>query len=102
MLTPERTLAFMHIPKSAGTSIRAAIAEATGQPVARYGIDIHHLGRICRPDLIAPECAVVLHSDQLRGETGFLSGHFSLSTLLGGWPGAEYITVLREPVSRIL
>lgn len=104
IMTPDRPLAFMHIPKAAGTSIRTAIAEATERLPAPYTIDLHHMGQIRRPDLIAPELRkrLVLHPDELRGQTGFLSGHFSLSTLIAGWRRAQYITLFREPVCRIL
>ena len=35
-------------------------------------------------------------------EKGFVAGHISLSTLLAGRPESQLVTILREPISRIL
>ena len=101
---PERRVAFMHIPKAAGTSLTVAMANRLGLPRSKFHFDWHHFGRLERLDLIQPDCRASVCSDpsELLAEEGFVAGHISLSTLLVGRPASQLLTVLREPVCRIL
>jgi hypothetical protein len=82
-------LAFLHIPKTAGTSIRAAMQKAIGHE----------------------NCYVLGDSEPWQnfrksapslGDTPVLAGHFSM-TDLSLVPGERKIfTILRDPVSRII
>ena len=94
----------MHIPKTAGTSLTHAIANRLGLRRSKFHFDRHHFGRLDRPDLIQPgrRAAVCFEPSALAKEEGFIAGHISLSTLLEGRPEAQLVTILREPVSRIL
>lgn len=102
---PSRPLAFMHVPKAAGTSITTALCEALGRSRITQQFDLHHMGAISRPDLISPECRRVVCLDPSAlpdPSAGILAGHFSLSTFHVWRRDAEVMTVFREPVTRIL
>jgi hypothetical protein len=101
---PNRPVAYMHVPKAAGTSTTRMLALALKIPRSRFQFDRYHFGRIKRPELIAPDCRarVCFDPSELLTEKNFLAGHFSLSTLIEGCPTAQYISTFREPVSRIL
>ena len=85
-------LVFLHIPKTAGTSVTTALSEAL--PVSASGAVYHQA-----PWLSAPEFAsLFLHE---RKALRFVYGHltFGFHYLLG--QTARYATFLRDPMERI-
>lgn len=94
----------MHVPKAAGTSITALIAEASGRQRASKLFDQYHFGRIGNFDQMDPMCRAKILFDptDLLEEGTFLAGHLSLSTIQHSLPGAQIFSMFREPFSRIL
>jgi hypothetical protein len=98
---------FMHIPKSGGSSVHAAL-EGALQPGSlaprRFDksvfVDYDDLDRM-RPE--ARDLVVLERDDvQALSRYGTVSGHFSLPTLLQITDAASIATVLREPRARLL
>lgn len=96
-------IAFLHVPKCAGTSLAIAVREALPEHRwAPWTFD---------PDQFGPYADRSL-SDELRERTlpdptalrGYDAaiGHFSLPTLLAAFDPADVVTVLREPRCRLL
>ncbi len=109
---PARRLCFMHVPKAAGTALAVSLRQALGgdapgatpADVVVRGFDhvlfggfdgFATLGAEQRAEIYdAPEAMP-------RAQT-LVCGHFALTTLRAAYPGAQLVTVLREPVSRLL
>lgn len=105
-LNGERTC-FMHVPKTAGTSVRAmleaalpdgALAPRRTEPTSFCAFDDF--------DRLAPEARaeIAVTGPEVRELTDYraICGHFSLRTLEGLAPHSKIGTVLREPRSRLL
>jgi hypothetical protein len=97
---------FLHVPKSAGTSLRAAL-EAAFPPgsVAPQGFDTSLFCDFDAFDRLAPPArAAVVVGDEADALAGYpvVSGHFSLPTLDRVAPRSAVATVLREPRARLL
>jgi hypothetical protein len=101
---PARPVVFLHMLKTAGTALTRGLADAIAPHRAVYGIDRVLFGDFEAFDSIDPELRrwIRLDSTGLPSDADFVSGHISFSTLLHRYPTAQRITILREPVSRIL
>jgi hypothetical protein len=98
---------FLHVPKSAGTSMHVALEAALPHgsvaprrmdPAAFCGFDaFERLGPDARVVVAADEREI----DELAGYAA-VSGHFALSTLTRLAPPSRIGTVLREPRARLL
>lgn len=97
-------LVFMHVPKTAGTALTAALSASLSPHRFVSGFDRVFFGDFNRFDTIDPELrrSIYRESGSLPTNGDFVSGHLSLSTLQQAYPLAQYVTVFREPVSRIL
>lgn len=98
-------IAFMHIPKTAGTSISEGLRSII-EPVhpLRERMDRSWFGNFDRFDTFSEAAYgdVFLGTKPMPKNTDFISGHFSLSTIRTFCPRAKIITFLREPSTRIL
>lgn len=98
-------IAFMHIPKTAGTSIseglRLSIKPAN--PL-RERLDRSLFGSFTNFETFNPATAadIFLGLKPMPKNTDFISGHFGLSSILNNFPRAKVVTFLREPSTRIL
>jgi hypothetical protein len=100
-------LCFLHLPKSAGTCVRAAL-EATlpdGALAPRRAdsspfCDFDAFDRLDEP----ARSLVAVGDSEIKalGAFPYVSGHFSLPTLLRVAPASNIATVLREPRARLL
>ena len=92
-LDPSTALLFLHIPKTAGTSLLAALDELYPQEER-----VHLYDR--QPDSMHPRDFAELPLER-RSELRFVAGHFryGLHELIPR--PCTYITVLREPVDRL-
>jgi hypothetical protein len=98
----------MHVPKSAGSSVHVALERAL--PPGTMSSKVMDTSVFCCGfrdfDAFDPDLRAVLAVG--RGEIAALSayrvisGHFSLSSLLGLTSASEIATVLREPRARVL
>lgn len=98
-----RPIAFLHVPKCAGTSLATAVRQALpGHRWAPWIFDPDQFGPLAGREL----------SDELRERTlpdpaAFVGydaaiGHFSLPSLLARFDPADVVTILREPRCRLL
>lgn len=100
---PSRPLAFMHVPKSAGTSLIHTLG-ASLQPSQRFGgFDRSLFGDF--DDFAGIDASIQdtihLQSDRLPA-ADLIAAHMAYSSLRAGYPQAQLMTILREPVSRLV
>jgi hypothetical protein len=97
-------LAFLHIPKCAGTSIMDSIALGIGPGRHVRGFDRCLFGDFSQFDSIPKMMRGVIHLDktELPLEATTVMGHFSYQTLRGRYPNADFVVLLREPTVRLL
>ena len=94
----------MHVPKTAGTSMVLGLERALNPGVIQWGFDRSLFGLFDDFGSIDPALRAQIHgpADLLRPDAGLASGHMALSTLRSSYPHAQLVTLLREPVSRVL
>jgi hypothetical protein len=98
----------MHVPKSAGTSVLVALERALSPDIIspkRQDMSLF-CGGVSDAEMLDPGARALLVVDsgeiERLAEYPIVTGHFSLSTLLGITDAASIATVLREPRSRVL
>ena len=93
----------MHIPKTAGSSLIDAIVSALQPPHVLWGFDRCLFGGFSDFASLDQELRqrIFLDEDAVP-HAGIVAGHISLSTLRHWAPTACTMTLLREPVSRLL
>lgn len=93
----------VHIPKSAGSSVSAALEEALADRTwSPWDFDPALFGPL-RDEPVPPTEIPRVLPDPLRlREFDAASGHFALSTMLTGFDAADLVMLLREPRSRLL
>jgi hypothetical protein len=100
-LAVRERLAYLHLPKAAGTSIRAALSsyydEADTVP---WSFDRHMFGDV--PDLAVVDRPVFLGDPAEFRRYRYMEGHWSLPTILAGFDPEDVACILREPRSRFL
>lgn len=104
MFDARRPLVFMHVPKTAGSSFAAALKQALAPKNMVFGFDRSLFGKfehfstidasILRDIYLAPEL--------IPRDAQLITGHMALSTLLSTYADGQFVTLLREPVSRLL
>jgi len=101
---PGHPLVFNHIPKTAGTSLGAALAQALQPQVAVQGIDTSLFGGYDDVDAVRPSMRgyIFLSPDDLPADATLVAGHIAPGTTSVRYPGADHITVLRVPQVRLL
>jgi hypothetical protein len=98
-----RMLAFMHIPKTAGSSMIGALANALQSRHVVSGYDHILFGAYSDFASFAPEVQkLIYHTPDALPETELVVGHISYDTLMRRYPAAQVTTVLREPMLRLL
>jgi len=100
--SPSRPLAFMHVPKCAGTSITFALVAALAIPCAPWQLDRFHFGGQPRLAEISANVRHLILLDDTAPPEVLLAGHISLSSLRAASPGCQVISIMREPVCRLL
>ncbi len=100
---PTRPLAFMHVPKTAGSSLIAALVKALRPATVVSGFDTVLFGAFTNFPSLDPTLAAQIHQPDARlPQAPLLAGHMAYATLRQAAPAAQLITVLREPISRLL
>jgi len=99
-----RPIAFMHIPKAAGTALRLGLERAVAPRRSVVGYCREHFGAFDRFDTMSPDVRsrVFLTPDAVPVGADFIHGHISDSFLRHAYPGAQFVTLLREPRARLL
>lgn len=97
---------FLHIPKTAGNSVRAALAARfPAEQTSRYIYDDALFGTFEEFDTLAPvlRASVLLPTDDIaEGPARLVAGHLSLRGMQRLLPPGDVFTVLREPRARLL
>lgn len=100
---PRRTLVFMHVAKSSGTALDAGLTEALSPKRRACGFDGVMFGGFRDFATLSDQArAEIHHHPWSLPDADYVHGHLSLSTTLARYPDAQFMTVLREPVSRLL
>jgi hypothetical protein len=95
---------FMHVPKSSGISMTQAAMNALLPRATFQGLDRSIFGLFQHFGTLDPDLRKMICFDfkSIPPDADFVAGHFSYSTLSQVRPTGQLITVLREPISRIL
>lgn len=94
-------LAYLHLPKAAGTSIRAALSSYyTEADTVPWSFDRHMFGDFDR--LADVDRPVFLGDPAEFRRFRYMEGHWSLPTILAGFDPEDVACILREPRSRFL
>jgi hypothetical protein len=102
---PGAPLVFSHIPKTAGTSLGAALEQVLQPEVAvRGGIDTSLFGGYDDTEGVSPLvlAGVFFSPDAMPADASLVTAHVSPATTMERYPGADHITVLRSPQVRLL
>jgi hypothetical protein len=101
---PGQPVAFLHIPKSAGSSLTGALIAALTPRTsfASGGIDRCMFGTLAFDRLQETARRLIVFDASAIPDVEFLTGHLSLSVMSQASPQAQFITVLREPTSRLI
>jgi hypothetical protein len=99
-----RPIAFLHIPKSAGTALRLALEQTLAPFRSADGLCREHFGAFDRFDTMAPavRARVFVTADELPSDSDLISGHICDGFLRQRYPAAQFVTLLREPRVRLL
>jgi hypothetical protein len=102
--TPRSPLVFTHIPRTAGTSLRAAVTASLEPELVFNGFGRQALGRFSEIDSL-PQVVrrqIALEPADLPAEADLVCGHIPPSTTRARVPEADHFTVLREPRVRLI
>jgi hypothetical protein len=101
---PGRPLAFMHVPKTSGTSLRTALQECLDVHQPAPGFDATAFGGFRDFATVSPALMRDVYIGDRLPDLGaaFVTGHIARSTLSARRPRVQLLTVLREPRSRLL
>ncbi|HEY6440671.1 MAG TPA: hypothetical protein VIY55_11680 [Acetobacteraceae bacterium] len=97
-------VAFMHIPKTSGTALTTGLRSAIKPRREAAGFDRALFGSFRAFDSFVPDerSRVFMDPADLPSDSDFIAGHIAFSSLRQRYGSANYLTVLREPLSRIL
>jgi hypothetical protein len=101
---PGTRVAFMHVPKCSGNAMTKAVIDSIRPRAVCFGYDRSTFGSFTEFDTITPEARKQIYVDAntLPRDVDFIWGHMARSTLAGRYPDAQLITLLREPVCRVI
>jgi hypothetical protein len=97
-------IAFVHMPKTSGQALIRGLIQALKPAFVVQGFDRSVFGNFGDFETISGELRAKIHLDAASMPPGaeLIAGHFALSTLRERYPSARTMTILREPVSRVL
>jgi hypothetical protein len=98
-----RSFAFLHVPRSAGSSVVASLRDALdGHEWADYGCDPAWMGPYRHHDCPPSLAHQVLENRADLEHFDAVAGYFTLGTLLTRFDARDIATVVREPRCRLL
>jgi len=102
-LSADRRFALLHIPKSAGSALTAAVHAALADRVwDTHTFDESMLGPFRGVPTPEPLRSRILCDPSVLAEVEAAAGHFSLATLTAGFDEADIALLVREPRARLL
>jgi len=101
---PAAATVFVHIPKTSGVALTKGLTEALAPARTLLGFDGALFGGFRDFDSIDPALRrnIYLDPSALPPDVGLVAAHMAVSTTMRAYRRAQYVTVLREPSSRIL
>ncbi len=101
---PKRRLIFLHIPKSAGTTLTAELVRALRPATLVHGIDAALFGGFRDFAAMEPGLrrSIFLSPTAIAADADLAAGHIALSSLRRRYPAGQFMTLLREPITRLL
>jgi hypothetical protein len=104
MRDPDRAVCFMHIPKASGTAFIAGLTQALDAADATRGFDRVLFGGFTQFDSFSDAARQQVYDSAgaLPRSAAVIAGHFAYSTLRAAYPDGQLLTILREPVSRLM
>jgi len=101
---PGNPLVFSHIPKTAGTSLTAALHSALQPEVFVHGMDRSLAGGYDEFDAFnqAARDMMFLAPEELPADATLVAGHIGPATTLARYPDADHISFLRNPEVRLI
>lgn len=101
---PGNPLVFSHIPKTAGTSLTAALKTALEPAVFAQGMDRSLAGEYDEFDAFNQTARnmMYLSPEEIPADATLVAGHIGPATTMARFPDADHITFLRNPASRLL
>jgi len=95
---------FSHIPKTAGTSLTAALYDALQPEVFVQGMDTSLAGEFDDFEDFSQVARDMMYltPEELPADATLVAGHIGPHTTMTRYPGADHITFLRNPRSRLL
>ena len=99
-----RPVVFFHVPKTSGSAVTAGLVAALSPHRFLVAYDRAVYGSFEGFDSMAPEVKSNLYLDarDLPPGSDFVAGHCAFSTYWAKYPEAQFVSFLREPVSRLL
>ncbi|GAB0120284.1 hypothetical protein Acid7E03_43560 [Acidisoma sp. 7E03] len=94
----------MHVPKTAGITLTEALQAAVPEARTVRGLDRALFGVFSAFDTMSPaeRDAIYASPERFPPDAQLIMGHISRSTLRAAYPAAQLITVLRDPLTRLL
>jgi hypothetical protein len=94
----------MHIPKASGTSFTGCLRTAIAPKTMASGFDRVLFGAFGDFDTFSAEerGRIFATPGDVPPDMDFIAGHLAYSTLRAAYAGAQLVTVLREPFTRLL
>ncbi len=97
-------IAFAHLPKTSGQALTKGLIQALKPAVIVQGFDRSMFGAFIGFETLSNEVRSNIHLDwaKMSPDAELIAGHFAFSTLRARYPAARMMTILREPMSRVL
>jgi hypothetical protein len=101
---PDRPLVFMHIPKCSGIALVSSLSTSLKPRHVVGGFDRSMFGGFKMYGSLQPGLLQDIHTSPatLPKQADFIAGHFAYSMTRQAYPRAQFITVMREPITRVL
>lgn len=101
---PGRPLVFNHIPKTAGSTITAALEQILKPAVFVRGLDRALVGGYDDLDAVKPSARTpfFMSPEDLPADATMVAGHIAPGTTMPRYPHGDHITLLRAPHTRLI
>jgi hypothetical protein len=101
---PGKPLVFNHIPKTAGSTITAALEQILQPPVFVRGLDRALVGGYDDLDSVKPSANTpfFMAPEDMPADATLVAGHMAPGTTMPRYPDGDHITLLRAPHTRLI